>query len=151
MTEMSPSLYPPGEKNGHWTCFGLWGGATGHVIACHWFIFPHFHTQIPANHLSVLACRDATSSEHQSSSLHPRLFSLCWITGVSSRPAQPWAPRSWEIFGTQFIMLREAAHNTLLSSVEWHRDGYEIPCFPRMYFSGWMHAHYSNTSSPVRP
>lgn len=28
---------------------------------------------ISASNLSVLACRDATSSEHQSSSLHPRL------------------------------------------------------------------------------
>lgn len=56
-------------KNGFWTCSGL-DVTTGHVTACHWFIFPHSHKQISANHLSVLACRDATSSERQSSSLH---------------------------------------------------------------------------------
>lgn len=33
---------------------------------------PTLIRKIPANHLSVLACRDATSSEHQSSSLHPK-------------------------------------------------------------------------------
>lgn len=56
---------------------------------------------ISANNLSVLACGDATSSKHQSSSLHPRLvvfFSLRWITGVSHRPAQPSAPTSRETF-----------------------------------------------------
>lgn len=81
----------------------------------------------------------------------PGLFSLCRITGVSRRPALPQAPRGWEIFGRQFIMSRGTAHDTLFSAAEWHWDGLEIPCFPSMYFSVWTHAHYSNTSSPIRP
>lgn len=51
----------------------------------------------------------------------------------------------------QLIMPREAAHDTLFSAVEWHGYGLEIPHFPCMYFSVWTHAHYSNTSSPIRP
>lgn len=73
MTEMSSSLYPLGVKNFFfWTCSGLWDGAIGHVIACHRLILPRSHMQFSANHVSVLVCRDATSSEHQSSSQHPR-------------------------------------------------------------------------------
>lgn len=48
-------------------------------------------------------------------------------------------------------MPKEAAHDTLFSAVEWHWDGLGILCFPCMYFSVWTHAHYSNTSSPIRP
>lgn len=51
----------------------------------------------------------------------------------------------------QLIMPREAAHDSLFSTTEWHTNGLEIPYFPRMYFSVWTHAHYSNTSSPIRP
>lgn len=66
---MSSSLHPLGVKNGEWTCSGL------HYSTCHCMPLIHFprsRTQISANHLSGLACRDATSSEHQSSSLHSR-------------------------------------------------------------------------------
>lgn len=72
MTEMPSSLYPLGVKNRDWTCSGLWDGAIGHVIACHRLILPRSHTQFSSNHVSVLVCRDATSSEHQFSSQHPR-------------------------------------------------------------------------------
>lgn len=70
LTEMSSSLHPSGVKNGEWTCSGLLYGTCHCMPLIH---FPRRRTQISANHLSVLACSDATSGEHQSSSLHSRL------------------------------------------------------------------------------
>lgn len=96
MTEMSSALYPLGVKNGDRLCSVRWSCRTCHRMSLK--SFPPTHKQVSGNHLPVLACRDATSSTHQSSSLRPGLFLLHWITGVSSRPAQPKAPTGWGIF-----------------------------------------------------
>lgn len=48
---------------------------------------------ISANNLSVLACRDATSSEHQSSSLHPRLVFFSHSTGLQVSATGPHSHR----------------------------------------------------------
>lgn len=60
-------------------------------------------------------------------------------------------PTGWKIFGMQLNKPKESAHDTLCSTVKWHRGGSKSPCFPCMYFSVWMHADYSNTSSQFGP
>lgn len=63
------SAPPLGGKNGERTCSGLLRSACRCMPLIH---FPRSRRQISANQLSVLACRDATGSEHPSSSLHSR-------------------------------------------------------------------------------
>lgn len=153
MTEMSPSLSPSGVKNGDRTCSGLRGRATGHVIACHWFIFPFSHAQIPAYHLSVLACSDATSCEHQSSSLHPKLvFTVLDYRCQQQNDTAIGTEKLRDIWHAAYYGKRSnPRHIVFRCRVAWRWSGLGIPCFSRMYFSVWTHAHYSNTSSPIRP
>lgn len=51
----------------------------------------------------------------------------------------------------QLVMQREEAYDILFSTVQWHRDGLEIPVFSHMYLSVWMYPHYSDAPSPIRP
>lgn len=143
---MSSSLHPLGVKNGEWTCSGL------HYSTCHCMPLIHFprsRTQISANHLSGLACRDATSSEHQSSSLHSRfVFTVldyrcqqeaCTAKGTT-KPGDIWHALHYA-----------SSLGTFFSTAAWHKDGFEISCRPCMHFLfEHMHAHYCNISSHIR-
>lgn len=118
-------------------CSGFCGGATGHVIACH---FPHYHTQIPANHLSVLACWDAMSSEHQSSSLHRRLVFTLLNCRCHESTCTPIGTEKLRDIWHAALLCREKQHrSTLFFTVEWHGDGLEIHRFSCMCFFLYEH------------
>lgn len=104
------------------------------------FHFPHYHTQIPANHLSVLACWDAMSSEHQSSSLHRRLVFTLLDCRCHESTCTPIGTEKLRDIWHAALLCREKQHrSTLFFTVEWHGDGLEIHRFSCMCFFLYEH------------
>lgn len=95
---------------------------------CHYMPLIHFprsRTQISANQLSVLACRDATSSEHQSSSLHSRfVFTVLDYRCQQEARTAKGTTKLRGYFGTHFIMPAVSVRSTFFSTAEWHKDGF---------------------------
>lgn len=95
---------------------------------CHYMPLIHFprsRTQISTNQLSVLACRDATSSEHQSSSLHSRfVFTVLDYRCQQEACTAKGTTKLRGYFGTHFIMPAVSVRSTFFSTAEWHKDGF---------------------------
>lgn len=140
-----PSFLPCFSADGQWQrwlpfCLcGEWKMITGHAPVCEaWLqdLSPHATASFfPLLALMRSSCQStppclraamprAVSISHPASILG--LFSLCWITGVSSQPAHPSALRSWKIFSFQLIIPRDTTHDRLFSRVGWHEGRFKI-------------------------
>lgn len=156
-----PCFSVDGQQQRHLYLCPLWEGKTGfeYALVCKAglqdmsphaaYSFPsNSNTQIPANHLSVRVqgCHELWASVIQPPSqlvLTGLQVSAVGLHNYRNQEAERYLARS---------LLCQAKQP--MTHCFPHRGAWrwiEIPCFPHMYFSVWTHAHYSNTSSPIRP
>lgn len=109
---------------------------------------PRARTHISANHLSVLACRDATSSEHPSSSLYSRFVFPVLDYRCQQEAAQPKAPPDWGIFSVHFIM--PAGSHSFPQPNGIKMDLKFLAVSACIFLFEHMRAHYSHVSSHFR-